>query len=165
MKTRTSKGFSLVEVAIATGITTFCLLTLFGLLPIGLNQSHRASVQGRAANLASALNSDIRATPLFPAPISPLYGFIIPVAGKPESSPQTIYLSIEGHFTKVNEPPTGDEFFRATVWFSAPERANSRNATPVRILVTWPAAADGDPDAIPSHFRGSFEVMTALDRN
>ncbi|MDB6154974.1 MAG: hypothetical protein JWL90_3427 [Chthoniobacteraceae bacterium] len=165
MKAHASKGFSLVEVAIATGITTFCLLTLFGLLPIGLNQSHYASAQTQAANFAAALNGDIRATSLKRAAVSPLYGFNIPVAGSPDVTSQSIYLSNSGAFTKVNERPGGDEALRATLWFSVPERTGMRNATMVRILITWPAEADGNPNEIPTHFSGAFEVLTALDRN
>ncbi|MDB6175740.1 MAG: hypothetical protein JWL59_5051 [Chthoniobacteraceae bacterium] len=154
-----------MEVAIATGITTFCLLTLFGLLPIALNQSHYASAQTEAANFAAALNDDIRATPLKRAPVSPLYGFTIPVAGSPDVTSQSIYWSNAGAFTKVNDRPVGDEVFRATLWFLVPEQTGMRNATMVRILITWPAEADGNPNEIPSHFSGSFEVLTALDRN
>ena len=65
MKTSTSRtaAFSLVEVAIAIAITSFCLIALLGLLPVGL-KTNEASIEQTAANgILSEIAADLRATP------------------------------------------------------------------------------------------------------
>ena len=44
-------AFSLVEVAIALGIAAFCLLAVFGLMPIGVQTNRNATSQSAAANI------------------------------------------------------------------------------------------------------------------
>jgi hypothetical protein len=56
-----------------------------------------------------------------------------------------------------------------SIAFTPPAKGNSsitpRTATMVRILITWPAMADIDPTKWPTNFSGSYETVTALDRN
>src|SRR5690606_18146012 len=55
-----SHGFSLIEVTMALGIAVFAIITLFALLPTGLNLSRESSAEGLAVNILSGLASDIR---------------------------------------------------------------------------------------------------------
>jgi len=59
----TNKGFSLVEVTIALGIAAFCLLTIFALLPTGMNTNRSSVDETIGANLASAIATDLRGAP------------------------------------------------------------------------------------------------------
>src|SRR5438876_4585783 len=54
-------GFSLVEVTLALGIAAFCLLAVFGLMPIGVQTNRNTTSQSAAANIIAAVVADLRA--------------------------------------------------------------------------------------------------------
>src|SRR5947199_5015623 len=56
-------AFSLVELTLALGIAAFCLIAVFGLVPIGVQTNRNATSQTRATNIMAAVVSDLRATP------------------------------------------------------------------------------------------------------
>src|SRR5438874_4482039 len=56
-------AFSLVEVTLAIGVAAFCLLAVFGLVPIGVQTNRNATSQTAAANIMAAVIADLRATP------------------------------------------------------------------------------------------------------
>ncbi len=56
-------SFSLVEVTLALGIAAFCLIAVFGLMPIGVQTNRNAASQTAATNIISAVVADLRATP------------------------------------------------------------------------------------------------------
>src|SRR5262249_20906853 len=62
-KLSVSSGFSLVEVTLALGIAAFCLLAVFGLMPVGVETTRNATSQTAATNIMAAVVSDLRATP------------------------------------------------------------------------------------------------------
>ena len=63
MKTRSNCAFSLVEVTLALGIAAFCLIAVFGLVPVGVQTNRNATSQTTATNILSGVVSDIRASP------------------------------------------------------------------------------------------------------
>jgi uncharacterized protein (TIGR02598 family) len=58
-----SRGFTLVEVVIALGITAFCLAILLGLFAVGLRNSRESAEQILAAHLAQSIIDTRRAAP------------------------------------------------------------------------------------------------------
>src|SRR6266516_223292 len=56
-------AFSLVEVTLALGVAAFCLIAVFGLVPVGLQTNRNATSQTTATNILSSVVSDIRASP------------------------------------------------------------------------------------------------------
>ena len=56
-------AFSLVEVTLALGIAAFCLIAVFGLMPVGVQTNRNATSQTAGANIIAAVVSDLRATP------------------------------------------------------------------------------------------------------
>ena len=56
-------GFSLVEVTIAIGVVSFCLLTVIGLLPVGLGTLREAIDQTVQSQIAQKLAGEILLTP------------------------------------------------------------------------------------------------------
>jgi len=168
-----SKAFSLVEVTLALGVAGFCLTTLFGLLPVGLNSNQSAVEQTAAAGIADTVLSDLRVTPISNNPASPRFGFTLPTPGTTASlTPQTLFLKEDGSPSlgkKVGDSPVISEArYRVTVGFIPPTgSANTpqKTATMARIVISWPALADKDPTSWPKHALGSFESFTALDRN
>jgi len=55
-------AFSLVEVTLALGIAAFCLIAVFGLVPVGVQTNRNATSQTTATNILSGVVSDIRAS-------------------------------------------------------------------------------------------------------
>src|SRR5207247_6519773 len=56
-------AFSLVELTLALGIAAFCLIAVFGLMPIGVQTNRNATSQTAATNIMAAVVADLRATP------------------------------------------------------------------------------------------------------
>lgn len=59
-KKLTSRGFSLVEVTMAIGLMSFCLVALVGVLPVGLSQERRSSDQMLALQALTAVAADFK---------------------------------------------------------------------------------------------------------
>ena len=64
MKKRVASAFSLVELTLALGIAAFCLIAVFGLMPIGVQTNRNATSQTAATNILAAVVADLRATPI-----------------------------------------------------------------------------------------------------
>ena len=57
-------AFSLVEVVMAIGITSFSMLVILGLLPVGLNAVQRTTVQVGETEIARQVRADLEQLPL-----------------------------------------------------------------------------------------------------
>ena len=167
-KPRIDSGFSLVEVTLALSVAAFCLIAVFGLLPVGLNSNQASIEQTAAAGMATRISADLRAAP--PAALkSPLYQITFPVRDPASSKSETHTFFLKEDGTVAGNPDTDTNAgqnprYRATLSFSAPA-ANQRTTTTVRLFLTWPAVADMTASLPPSKFSGSFETVVALDRN
>ena len=176
MKSRihfSSGGFSLVEVTLALGVAAFCLITLFGLLPVGVTSNQMAFEQTAAASVAANIVADLRATPVVAtATSSPEYGIPVPAS---TTETHTIFLHSDGTAAvasggtpsgavDTNAQASYNPQYRVTMTF-VPPALQQRSATTVRVLVTWPAMADPTAATTPSNFSGSLETIVALDRH
>jgi uncharacterized protein (TIGR02598 family) len=176
MKRRPSfEGFSLVEVTIALAVLSFCLLTLLALLPIGLNSTTDSLQKTSAAGIASQIAADVRDTTMANStttiPVSPRYGLALDsTTGNPSTN--SFYLDDTGNPTGAgNAAITTGAVYKATVVVSSPRIPPTGSGyfqnqpTSVRIIVTWPAQADATPGVLPTHYQGSYESVTEVDRN
>jgi uncharacterized protein (TIGR02598 family) len=57
MKSFSNRGFSLIEVVIALGIFTFCIIGIFGLLPVALNSVRSVKNTNNAMAIAGMIDS------------------------------------------------------------------------------------------------------------
>ena len=71
MKNRSTAAFSLVELTLAIGIAAFCLIAVFGLMPVGVQTNRNATSQTAATNIIASVIADMRATT---SSTSPQYG-------------------------------------------------------------------------------------------
>lgn len=55
-------GFTLAEIAVALGIFSFALVSMMGMLSVGLKNTRKATVQTAASNVLSGIVSDIKAS-------------------------------------------------------------------------------------------------------
>jgi Tfp pilus assembly protein PilV len=150
-------GFSLVEVTLALGVVVFCLVTILGLLAIGINSTQVSTVQTSATNILTAVVADLQSTPN-PVPkgsaqASLVYGISLPAVGAGASTtPTTIYIGEDG---KPSATASG-ALYRLSVWTTPP--TTTKQETLVRLLITWPVpAAYTNP-------QGYIESVVALNR-
>ena len=155
------RGFSLVEVLLALAVASFGLIFTIGMLPTGIKTNQGSSHKTTATSIATDVANQLSVIPLNSA--NP-YQFHIPSAGGASAS-QTLFVTEMGTPTgPLGTRAVPSALYRVTVLF-APPRGAQKTATPVRILVTWPAMADPDAGTLPQHQEGAVEVITALDRN
>jgi uncharacterized protein (TIGR02598 family) len=123
-------AMSLVEVCIAIGVFSFCVLAVFGLLPTGVSLLQDTRSETVATNVLTGLVSDIRSTPEGQT-ISPRYRMPLDATSSGEA-----YFDLNGN----SLPTASDAFYRST-WSIAVR--NPTNVTPARALVSvaWPASA------------------------
>ena len=136
------KGFTLTELMFALAILTVTLVSIFGLLPIGIKSNQNSSEQTAAASLARSIVADLRATSK-QASASPQYAIAFP------SSAAILYFGED--CSLQNSPSTARYRVTATI----------QSASPMDLLnvgITWPAMASSNSAA------GMYEVTTAILR-
>ena len=157
-----SKAFSLVEVTIALGVASFCLIVTFALLPVGITTNRDSIEQTTAASLSSSIVADLRGTPTTGTTnLSPRYGIAFPPAGSAAQN-TSFFINTDGSTNNLSTA-TGTPLFRATITVNTP--ASGRAATTGRVLITWPGLADQTLATPPVHYAGSFITVVGLDRN
>ena len=139
-----TSAFSLVEVTLALGVIGFCLIAVFGLLPVGLSSNQAAIQQTGTADILTAVSTDLHST-LKTASSSPRFN--IPIPGG-----TTLYFKDYG----VPDSQANSRY-RVAISFTP---STNRMATTGRILITWPAQQND-----PLKATGSVEAFIALDRN
>ena len=149
---RALTAFSLVEVTLALGVAVFCLVAVFGLLPIGVNSSQTSTEQTVANGIISAVAADLRATPREQAIASNQFALAIPASGT--AGLATLYFTADGRAATTLQT---DSRYRLTLTF--PATPGGRAATLADLKVSWPATA-----AL-ANASGVAETFVALDRN
>jgi uncharacterized protein (TIGR02598 family) len=174
VKKRFTSAFSLVEVTLALGIAAFCLIAVFGLLPIGVQTTRNATSQTGATNIVAAVVADLRATPTA-CTKSSQFGILF---GAPTTS-TTLYFDGQGQSScdsaglqkyqynpadcsagtcSGSWSPALQLRYRLNVTWNSSGSSGLRYAD---VKVTWPAPAD-PATTTPS---GSMENFVAFDRN
>jgi Tfp pilus assembly protein PilV len=169
MKKRFTSGFSLIEVTLAIGIAAFCLIAVFGLIPVAAVTNRNATSQTTATNLMGAVVADLRATP---RTSNNSLQFAIPFpSSTPGPTPVTRYFNSQGQCAcdsaglqrpnpltrscSLTWSPALQLRYRVDItWSSAP--TGSRYAD---VKVWWPAAATA------ANASGSTEMFAGFDRN
>jgi uncharacterized protein (TIGR02598 family) len=144
MKRRSTPAFSLVEVTLALGIAAFCLIAVFGLMPVGVQANRNATSQTAATNIIAAVIADLRATP---KNITTSSQFSIAFG----TNPPPMYFDGTGQFATTLG--VNSRYQLNITWTGS---AGLRYAD---LKVTWPAAAT------PANASGSVETFAAFDRN
>ena len=144
-------GFSLVEVTLALGVAAFCLIAIFGLLPIGIQLNQNAVSQTVAASLLSSIVADLCATPKA-NPTSPLYDITFGTA-------KLVYFDGEGRSVSPTDPNASPRY-RVTITFHT-SPAGAFAPTFASLKVTWPALVD-PATTMPMGF---VETFAAFDRH
>jgi uncharacterized protein (TIGR02598 family) len=150
-RTHFSAGFSLVEVTLALGVTAFCLIALFGLLPLGFQINQSSISKTAAASVLSSVIADLRATPKTSL-TSRQYDIAF-------GSAKLLYFDGEGRAVTPTDPNATPRY-RVMITFPA-SPAGAFAPAFVSLKVTWPALVDPATTA-PAGF---VETFAAFDRH
>jgi uncharacterized protein (TIGR02598 family) len=159
MKQRSWSAFSLIELTLALGVAAFCLLAVFGLMPIGVQTNRNATSQTAATNIIALVVADLRATPKT-ALNSQLFCVTF-------GTPRPLFFDSQGQCSAdlaglipcscIAGNVTLQTRYRVNVTFPP----STGSLTYANVKVTWPAAVD-PTTTTPT---GSVEMFAALDRN
>jgi uncharacterized protein (TIGR02598 family) len=145
VKKRSTSGFSLIEVTLALGVAAFCLIAVFGLMPIGVQTSRNATSQTDANNIIAAVVADLRATPKT-STTSAQFGILFGQA-------KDLYFDSTGGFTPGS--PDANSRYHVNITF----QTSPTGLSYADVKATWPAAATS------ANASGSVETFAAFDRN
>jgi uncharacterized protein (TIGR02598 family) len=145
LRSYTIAAFSLVEVTLALGVAAFCLMAVFGLMPVGVQTNRKATSQTAATNIMAAVVADLRATPSANN-TSAQFGITFGTA-------KTLYFDGAGQFTTTLG---ANSRYQLSLTWNASAPSGLRYAD---LKVTWPAAATS------ANASGSLETFAAFDRN
>jgi len=157
-----TSAFSLVEVTLALGVASFCLVAVLGLLPTALKTQQASTGQTIANQVMTVILADLRADVRLPpgqaskeqASGLGLHGHWAQVA-----TPDTLYFTNQGKMTgTINaSPQPADAALRAKITYLFPPNSSTCVAT---ILVSWPAPVD-PATVVPA---GSVQAFIAVNR-
>ena len=163
IRSRSTAGFSLIEIVLAIGVAAFCLIAVLGLLPVALKTQQASVQQTTATQILSQVAASLRAAVRYPPgqqnkledPDKTLKGHWAEVG-----TPDTLYYTNEGVQTGGVSPgsPPADAVFRLTLTYLFPPTDTTSLAN---ITVTWPAQVD-PATGTPS---GSVDTFIAVNRN
>jgi uncharacterized protein (TIGR02598 family) len=147
MRPNTGKNaaFSLVEVTLALGVAAFCLIAVFGLMPVGVQTNRNATSQTAAANIIAAVVADLRATPTANS-TSLQFGITF-------GTNATLYFDSAGQF--ATSMGTNSRYQLNVTWNGSPPTGLQY----ADLKVTWPAPAT------PANASGAVELFAAFGRN
>jgi type II secretory pathway pseudopilin PulG len=143
-------SFSLVEVVVALGVVSFALLTMLGLLSLGLTTNKLSSDHIQAANLASLLVATRRASPSDPTNGTYLASFALPHLDQPYVTNTTV-VGLDGT-TSTN---TGTTY---NLFYGVGTSPGTTNLAHVYLLLWWPVGAP-KPVNNPSSY---YELSTTV---
>jgi uncharacterized protein (TIGR02598 family) len=142
-----ASGFSLVEVVLALGVGAFCLIAVFGLLPVGVQTNRNATSQTAATGILASVIADLRATPTGSV-TSTQYQITF-------GTSKTLYFDGAGQVATSLSPTS-----RCRLDVTFPQNEGfTHSPTYADLKVTWPAAATL------ANASGSTEMFAAFDRN
>jgi len=158
---RRPHAFSLVEVTLAIGVAAFCLIAVFGLLPVGLQTNRNATSQTVATNIIAFVVADLRAN------FKNQGIWRSPLLCMTLGNTTTLYFDSQsrcsGNLAGSTNPcgggfsPVLQTRYRVIITFPP----STGNLTYADLKVTWPSPVD-PATTTPS---GSAEMFAAFDRN
>jgi uncharacterized protein (TIGR02598 family) len=150
MKADKNLAFSLIEVVIALGLFTFCIVGIVGLLPIAANSVKSVSQESNANNIAESLAGIWQVAPSTNISITysnfPLTNFYIG-----SSNLSTNYFNEFGQQTNSNSAALRIEYEART-------NSSFSNAFDVNMTFYWPANA---PTSSPTINKRTFNYIFA----
>jgi len=148
-----TKGFSLVEVTLALGLVTFCLIAIFSLLPAGLNSARDSAEEAGAGALVSQIAVQIRA-----AKTNAGGQFVMgdPIAGSFSYGSSQAFTN---SYSLAGTPGVSSPRYVARIQLQAP--ANALSAGTALISLAWPAAGPVTWNAAQTNWANARRSLSA----
>lgn len=149
-------AFSLVEVTIALGIAVVAILSVVGLLSVGIRSNRISIEETRAAALMTILEADLRNT-IAGAGTSSIYGLPLPYATdaagtvivNPALTAGALYsIGLDDAERPVPLTATPRPRYQASVVYTRIPAAGSLLPLEARLIVNWPATNTTSPTAV-----------------
>lgn len=149
-------AFSLVEVTIALGIAVVAVLSVVGLLSVGIRSNRISIEETRASALMTILEADLRNT-IAGAGTSALYGLPLPYATDPDGrvtvnpalTVGALYsIGLDDAERPVPLAATPRPRYQASVVYTRIPAAGSLLPLEARLIVNWPATNTASPNAV-----------------
>jgi type II secretory pathway pseudopilin PulG len=170
MRTR-HHAFSLVEVAIALGILGFVIVTVVGLLSVGLKSNQVSLEETRAALMLTLLEADLRNThPGLNGNVSALFQLPLPYITNTEGYGFAAHQAGDFYTTGVSdsEQPTNltgpRPRFQASITYLEVPPANSVKPIIARLVVNWPGTNTSNASDVlnSAGVRGAVESIVSF---
>ena len=153
MKRSVSSAFTLVEIVMALGLCSFCLVALLGLFSVGLKIEQDGTAELGASHLLQSLIATRRAAPA--ADLSSTKFPLPALTAGTNVPPTTVIIDASGNLVNSASDPNARYALHYQVDApAAPKFAPFR----VSVCLTWPPAASR------SNALGSLEQTTNLPR-
>jgi uncharacterized protein (TIGR02598 family) len=163
MNTRKSNqaGFSLTEVAVALAVASFCLTSIVGLIPVGLQANQVATGQTFTSGIVSSVVSDLRGTP---ASTSTSLQYSIKISTNPyttSTTPTTLFFGTDGSFSSTQQTTSA---YMVVITFVSNGSSNTTDKTSVfaNISIAWPIPPSASAT---TKTQNSYQTFVALDRS
>ena len=132
-------AFSLVEVTIAIGVLSFVLISLVGILMVGIRTKGDSQNMVSASNLASLLISQRRAMPTNNVPASFLMtNFALPELRSSSANFTTAPFSAQPEYITCDGCVTN----RQNAGYGLLYKVDIQSSAKIYLVLFWPAAAD-----------------------
>lgn len=157
---RNLAAFSLVEVVLALGLTTFCMTTLLAMIPVGLQSSNGSNSRMSALNLCTALEAELRSARTDAAAASKLLKDLDITIPKSGGNPvEVTFYDVAGESgTGFDTRRSASSRYRFQVKLTPPQAVNDPGPAMAHLKVSWPAGAAAQ------HALGNAEMVIVLDR-
>lgn len=149
-------AFSLVEVTIAIGLMSFCLVAMLGVLPVGLSQEKKSVDQLSALQALNAVVADFQNATTGAATTS-MYGMDIPAIG---ASTANNSLALDQNFKKTTDAAAKQ--FDVTCKVEAPTSRFSNYRLSIRVVRSAQADVAANLDKYGTDYMESVVLKSAL---
>jgi uncharacterized protein (TIGR02598 family) len=152
-------GFSLTELAVALAVASFCLTSIVGLIPVGLQANQVATGQTFTNGILSSVMADLRATPNLTANS---LQYSIPIPANPVTSPTTatLFFGTDGTFSPTQQPASA---YMVVITFVKNGASSAADKTSIfaTISINWPVPPAASAS---SKTLNSYQTFVGLDR-
>ena len=148
---RQAPGFTLVEVTISLGIVAFVLVSIVGLLAVGMRLNRSSEEEIAAANAATRLLAEYRARPSG----SMLGGAVEVLPGLTNTNSSAVTNQITAF--QIDDAAKAVAVGRFRVQGQAVIPSVPSDPATVYLDLSWPPAATNNPS-------GHFQIVTAISR-
>ena len=156
-------GFSLTEVALALAVASFCLTSIVGLIPVGLQANQVATGQTFTSGIVSSVVADLRGTPSTAA-TSLQYAISIPpnpVKNYTGTNPSYLYFAPDGSFSTTQQPTSA---YMVVITFvdNGAQSASDKTSIFANISIAWPIPNGATAT---TKTQNSYQTFVGLDRS